>query len=151
WKLGPPLEAPASRDAKGYEPRPEWYFLGLFQLLRLKLFQGRAMVLGTAVIPGVLALLAISLPWLDRNPERRPPRRPVARAAGVLLLVGFASLTIAGALEPGSHLPPPPRLRVGDGSYVPPPSPPIEPPIAPSDPAKGGATPVGDGRKKVLA
>ncbi len=149
WKLGPPLEAPASRDAKGYEPRPEWYFLGMFQLL--KLFEGRAMLLGTAVIPGAVGLLVVLLPWLDRNPERRPARRPVAIAAGVLLLAGFGTLTLAGARDKGSHLPPPPRLRVGDGSYVPPPSPPIEPPINAPDPKQGGSAPAADGGKAKLA
>jgi len=149
WKLGPPLEAPASREAEGYQPRPEWYFLGLFQLL--KLFEGRAMIVGTALLPGLVAALAALLPWLDRNPERKAARRPVAIAAGVLLIAGFGSLTIAGARDPGSHLPPPPRLHVGDGSYVPPPSPPIEPPITPPDPKKGDAPPDGDPRKKLLA
>jgi ubiquinol-cytochrome c reductase cytochrome b subunit len=149
WKLGPPLEAPASRDAKGYLPRPEWYFLGMFQLL--KLFEGRAMIVGTAILPGLLTLLVVLLPWIDRNPERRPARRPVALAAGVLLLLGFGSLTLAGASDKGSHLPPPPRLRVGDGSYVPPPSPPIEPPIVPPDAAKGGEKAGGSAKGELAA
>jgi quinol-cytochrome oxidoreductase complex cytochrome b subunit len=72
WKLGPPLEAPASREAEGYQPRPEWYFLGLFQLL--KLFEGRAMLIGTALLPGLVAALVALLPWLDRNPERKAAR-----------------------------------------------------------------------------
>ncbi len=33
-----PLEETASRDAAGFTPRPEWYFLWLFQLL--KYFKG---------------------------------------------------------------------------------------------------------------
>ena len=144
WKLGPPLEAPASREAEGYEPRPEWYFLGLFQLL--KIFEGRTMLIGTVLLPGLIAALVALLPWLDRNPERRAARRPVAIAAGVLLIVGFGALTIAGARDPGSHLPPPPRLHVGDGSYVPPPSPPIEPPITAPDEKNGGAALSNDGR-----
>lgn len=128
WKLGPPLEAPANRDAQGYEPRPEWYFLGLFQLLRLKLFEGRAVVFATAVIPGALSILLVLLPWLDRSPERAPARRPIVVSIGALLFVALVVLTIQGSLDKGSHLPPPPRVRIGDGSYVPPPSPPIKPP-----------------------
>jgi ubiquinol-cytochrome c reductase cytochrome b subunit len=126
WKLGPPLEAPANRDAGGYVPRPEWYFLGLFQLL--KYFEGPAIVVGTALIPGALTLLLVLVPWLDRSPERAPSRRKIVVATGVLLFAAFGALTILGARDKGSHLPPPPRVRVGDGSYVPPPSPPIEPP-----------------------
>lgn len=139
--LGPPLEAPADRDARGYDPRPEWYFLGLFQLL--KLFEGERVVIGTVWIPGGLALLALLLPWLDRNPERAPARRPVALAAGVVLLAAIAGLTIWGAWSsPTNRRPPPPRVPAGDGSWVPPPSPPIEPPgpAALPAPADGGAS-----------
>src|SRR6185436_15086906 len=122
WHFGPPLEAPADRDAKGYDPRPEWYFLGLFQLL--KLFKGDAVVIGTALIPGGLGLLALLLPWLDRNRERAPAKRPVAVAIGVILLGALGGMTVWGAKSsPGNHRPPPPRVPVGDGSYVPPQSP----------------------------
>jgi quinol-cytochrome oxidoreductase complex cytochrome b subunit/mono/diheme cytochrome c family protein len=138
WKLGPPLEAPASRDAQGYLPRPEWYFLGLFQLL--KYFEGPAIVVGTALIPGTLTLLLVLAPWLDRSPERAPSRRKLAVAIGSVLFIAFGALTIAGAMDKGSHVPPPPRVRVGDGSYVPPPSPPIEPPAKGSGASKEGGT-----------
>jgi hypothetical protein len=49
WKGAPPLEAPADPTSSNYIPRPEWYFLGLFQLL--KYFPGRWEVIGALVIP----------------------------------------------------------------------------------------------------
>ena len=39
WKGAPALEPPADPTSSDYIPRPEWYFLGLFQLL--KYFPGR--------------------------------------------------------------------------------------------------------------
>jgi ubiquinol-cytochrome c reductase cytochrome b subunit len=150
--VGPPLEAPANRDATGYEPRPEWYFLGLFQLL--KVFPGRLVVVATAIVPGGLALLALLLPWIDRSRERAPSRRPVAVTVGIVVLATVAALTVAGAYDaPHSESKPPLRLPVGDGSYVPPSSPPISPPSKPDDPtaAKNGAKSDDPARAALLA
>jgi ubiquinol-cytochrome c reductase cytochrome b subunit len=133
--LGPPLEGPANRDAKGYDPRPEWYFLGVFQLLKVPWFKGDNIVFATVVIPGALGLIALLLPWLDRNRERAPGKRPIAVAAGVILIGTMAGLTIQAARDlPKNTSKPPPYVPAGDGSYVPPSSPPMEPPRAKPDP-----------------
>ena len=65
WSGAPPLEGPADPSDGTYVPRPEWYFLGLFQLL--KYFPGRWEVVGAMVIAGVVALLLALLPWIDRG------------------------------------------------------------------------------------
>ena len=74
-QLGPPAN-PA--DAQ-YIPRPEWYYLPIFQWL--KYWHGAASVVGILVIPAVLAVAIIVLPFLDRGIERRPWKRPVAMGA----------------------------------------------------------------------
>lgn len=74
-QLGPPAN-PA--DAQ-YIPRPEWYYLPIFQWL--KYWHGAASVVGILVIPSVLVVAIIALPFLDRSVERRPWRRPVAMGA----------------------------------------------------------------------
>jgi ubiquinol-cytochrome c reductase cytochrome b subunit len=74
-KLGPPAN-PA--DAQ-YIPRPEWYYLPIFQWL--KYWHGAASVVGILIIPAALAMAVISLPFLDRSVERRPWKRPVAMGA----------------------------------------------------------------------
>ena len=94
WRGMPALEAPADPADATYTPRPEWYFLGLFQLL--KYFPGRWEIVGALVIPG-LALGALALlPWIDRGPERDPRRRRgiLAAADGGRRLV--VALTTAG-------------------------------------------------------
>ncbi len=45
-------------------------------------------------------VLLILLPFIDRNPERHPLRRPIAMLAGVTTIVAMAYLTIQGALAP---------------------------------------------------
>lgn len=99
WRLGAPLEERADPGNTDYVPRPEWYFLGLQQLLRL--FQGRFEVLGSFVLPTLGALLFAGLPWLDRNPERAARRRPLAMAAGALAALAAVGLTAWGAVEIG--------------------------------------------------
>ena len=86
-KLGPPAN-PA--DAQ-YVPRPEWYYLPIFQWL--KYWHGSLSVLGIMVIPGVLVAAVIALPFLDRGAERRPWKRPIAMTSYgfvMLMLVGLA-------------------------------------------------------------
>jgi len=86
-KLGPPAN-PA--DAQ-YVPRPEWYYLPIFQWL--KYWHGSLSVLGIMVLPGVLVAAIIALPFLDRRAERRPWKRPVAMTSYgfvMLMLVGLA-------------------------------------------------------------
>jgi quinol-cytochrome oxidoreductase complex cytochrome b subunit/mono/diheme cytochrome c family protein len=79
-RLGPPAN-PA--DAQ-YVPRPEWYYLPIFQWL--KYWHGSAAVIGVLVIPALVVLAVIALPFLDRSVERRPWKRPTAMGAYAFVL-----------------------------------------------------------------
>jgi ubiquinol-cytochrome c reductase cytochrome b subunit len=97
WRGAPPLEPPADPASSDYTPRPEWYFLGFFQLL--KFFPGRYEVLGSIVIPGLVMAWLVLLPWLDRARSREPRhRRPILMpfVAGLSVLV---ALTLLGAMD----------------------------------------------------
>jgi ubiquinol-cytochrome c reductase cytochrome b subunit len=85
-KLGPPAN-PA--DAQ-YIPRPEWYYLPIFQWL--KYWHGAASIVGILVIPTVLVLAIVALPFLDRSVERRPWKRPVAMGAYAFVLFALVGL-----------------------------------------------------------
>src|SRR5436309_1569528 len=79
-----------------YDPRPEWYFFFLFELLRV-IKPPSLVVLATVGIPTVLLLLVVLLPFYDRNPERRPERRPIATTFGVAAIGAMLYLTYLGA------------------------------------------------------
>jgi ubiquinol-cytochrome c reductase cytochrome b subunit len=85
-QLGPPAN-PADTQ---YVPRPEWYYLPIFQWL--KYWHGAASVVGILVIPTILALAVIALPFLDRSIERRPWKRPVAMGAYAFVLFALVGL-----------------------------------------------------------
>jgi len=86
------LGAPADPLNKAnYTPEPAWYFFGVYQLL--KYFPGKLDVLAMVGLPvlGIGGLFA--LPWLDRNPNRKARKRPIAMSVAAVLVVGMTFLT----------------------------------------------------------
>lgn len=95
--FGVPLEARADPADTSYTPRPEWYFLFIFQLL--KYFPGQLEVIGVFVIPTFFLLLLFGLPFLDRSPKRHPLDRPWVTGATSLVVIAVAFLTVQALLE----------------------------------------------------
>ena len=93
-----PLEDVADPTNADYDPRPEWYFLFLFQLL--KYFQGPFEIIGTFVIPTVGMLLLLFLPFFDRGEREVLWKRPIALTVTSLCVVAIVGLTILGASAP---------------------------------------------------
>lgn len=82
---GANLDAPADPAAESYQPRPEWYFLCLFQLL--KYFKGEQEIIGTVVIPnGVMILLAL-LPLLAFGRKHPGGMRTLAHGFSIVVVV----------------------------------------------------------------
>jgi ubiquinol-cytochrome c reductase cytochrome b subunit len=94
WFVAAPLDGPADPADASYIPRPEWYFLGLFQLL--KYFPGRWEVVGAMVLPGIALTLLVLLPWLDRSRDRDPRRRPLVLVAVAAAVCAVVTLTALG-------------------------------------------------------
>ncbi|MDG6995477.1 MAG: cytochrome bc complex cytochrome b subunit [Nitrososphaerota archaeon] len=90
--------------AANYTARPDWYFISLYQLLKLGFFAGvhepDAMALVTVGL-----ILAILLPFVDRNHRRNPMQRPVYSTLGLVFVVELIWLTIWGYLTPGQDIP----------------------------------------------
>lgn len=94
--LGVELGAKANPTTTSYEPRPEWYFFFLFELLRV--IKPPSLVgLATVGIPTIGMILLFLLPFYDRSPERRPERRPIAVATLIFVAGAMALLTYEGA------------------------------------------------------
>jgi len=95
--LGAPTEARADPADTTYTPRPEWYFLFLFQLL--KYFPPSMEVIAVMVIPTLGILLLIALPFIDRSPKRHFLNRPLASLSAVAAVAGIVVLSVLSVLE----------------------------------------------------
>lgn len=105
---GAPLEARADPADTSYTPRPEWYFLFLFQLL--KYFPPSLEVLGVVVIPTLAVILLFLLPLLDRRPQRYYINRPMVMGVTLFMIIGAVFLTVQSVRE----APPPAEVAEGD-------------------------------------
>ena len=79
--------------------KPEWYFLWIYQFIKvppLVMGPGVLAELAGIFIPAIGIVLLIILPFLDRKPERRPSKRILAMAITVLILLILAALSIWG-------------------------------------------------------
>jgi menaquinol-cytochrome c reductase cytochrome b/c subunit len=90
--MGVANEPKADPSDTAYIPRPEWYFLFLFEML--KYFPGRLEWIGTFVIPSLAVAVLFLLPFLDRNPHRHFSKRKVAISVMTVIVVGIVALTI---------------------------------------------------------
>jgi quinol-cytochrome oxidoreductase complex cytochrome b subunit len=73
---------------KPFQPRPEWYFLWLFELIGY--FPGPTAVIGTVIIPVAAALLLLFIPYIDRGEKGR--RRATMIFISLLLLFTIFTL-----------------------------------------------------------
>ncbi|MDP4162285.1 MAG: c-type cytochrome [Bacillota bacterium] len=88
-----PLERIADPTDTGYIPLPDWYFLFLYQLLKYSYASGPYTVIGAMIIPGLAFGGLLLAPFIDRGPERRPSKRPLATSFMLLALVAIVFLT----------------------------------------------------------
>lgn len=87
------LEEPANPLHTPEHTKPEWYFLFLYQALKLV---PRIIGVTVPLIGGVILLL---LPLLDRNPQVPARKRPIAVSVGIIILIAIIALTIWGWLS----------------------------------------------------
>jgi ubiquinol-cytochrome c reductase cytochrome b subunit len=90
----PPFSGPKDVMITSYVPKPEWYFLFLYQ--SLKAFHAKWEPIGTLGIPLFVVLLLLFLPFFDRSPERNPRRRPAAVIGYLIFISWVITLAIVG-------------------------------------------------------
>jgi ubiquinol-cytochrome c reductase cytochrome b subunit len=91
-----PLGRLADPTDTAFIPRPEWYFLFLFQTL--KFFKGPLEVVGAVVLPGVAVLTLFLVPFIDRGPMVRLGKRAFAFTFAFLGIVAWTGLTTAAVM-----------------------------------------------------
>ncbi len=95
--LGVPREPPANPGDSSYIPRPEWYFLWAFQIL--KYFPGQLEGVAIVGLGVAMAVGLFGLPFFDRGPKRHPLNRPIASAAMCLIVIGLVTLSVLATLS----------------------------------------------------
>ena len=90
-----PFSGPADPSDSAFQPRPEWNFLFLYQLL--KLFKGPFEVIGTVGIPVIIIVILISVPFLDKNKSHSPLKRSGMMTGGLLFVLFVLAYTIIGS------------------------------------------------------
>lgn len=94
WHFGAPLERMANPSETGYVPRPEWFFLYMFQFL--KYFPGELEFVGAVLIPAITVVVFLILPYVDTSPHRVPRRRPYAMALATVVFCVISGLGLMG-------------------------------------------------------
>jgi menaquinol-cytochrome c reductase cytochrome b/c subunit len=95
--VGVANEPKADPSDSSYVPRPEWYFLFLFQMLRY--FPGVLEWVGTTIIPGIAVLALLLLPFYDRSPFRHWKKRIFAISVMSVIVIGMVALTILAVVS----------------------------------------------------
>jgi ubiquinol-cytochrome c reductase cytochrome b subunit len=95
YKFRAPLGPAASNAAANYLPRPGAQFVWLYQTL--KYVPGALGSLVGVMLPGVVLLILVALPWLDRIGIKRAinhPRRRIGAAILSMLVIFITSMTV---------------------------------------------------------
>ena len=103
-----PLNLPpeySAAAAAGYTPQPDWYFLWIYQVLKISIFEGgNGLPIALSVITLIMVVLVI-LPFIDRGETRSIARRPVFVTLGAIFVVEVATLAYWGLKTPGKIIP----------------------------------------------
>jgi quinol-cytochrome oxidoreductase complex cytochrome b subunit len=73
---------------KPFQPRPEWYFLWLFELVGY--FPGKTAIIGTVLVPVSYVVLLLLIPSIDKGKNGRLK----ATLVGISLLLSFIIFTV---------------------------------------------------------
>jgi len=110
--IGVANEPKADPSDASYIPRPEWYFLFLFEFL--KFVPGQIEWIGAAVLPGMAILVLFLLPFIDRNPRRHWSKRKFAVSVMTIIFIGIIALTVMAVI----NTPPQPETETIAGTIT---------------------------------
>src|SRR5690606_38659346 len=88
---------PLDLNDTSYVPRPEWYFLAHYELLRFT--PGPLKLLTTFVLPTLVVAVLVVLPWLDRAPSSAVRARKTVVGGALFAASAIIGLTLFGVLN----------------------------------------------------
>lgn len=81
--------------------QPEWYLMAVYAGIKT----GVDPVFAGMVVPGVLLLIFVLMPWIDPAYSRHPRNRRIATIYGAIMVGEFVAFTVYGMLTPGEQIP----------------------------------------------
>ena len=87
---------PADPSDSSFKPRPEWYFMAPFYML--KIFPSSLEIVPTVVGPALLFIVLMVFPFFDTKVERSPTKRPVAMVVMVVSVLLTVVFTVLGLM-----------------------------------------------------
>jgi ubiquinol-cytochrome c reductase cytochrome b subunit len=103
-----PLTLPAEYSptvASQSIPQPDWYFLWIYQVLKISVFEGpQGLPYALSAITVVFIILII-LPFIDRGSKRSISKRPVYVTLGLTFVGEVILLSYWGMVTPGETIP----------------------------------------------
>jgi quinol-cytochrome oxidoreductase complex cytochrome b subunit len=90
--------------AAQYASQPDWYFLWIYQVLKIQVFEGPGLTVALGLVSLVFVALVL-LPFLDRGKTRRIESRRNWVTLGLIFVAEVAVLTVWGYETPGAIIP----------------------------------------------
>jgi len=98
----PPQYSP--QLAAQYTPQPDWYFLWIYQILKISVFEGPGLPVAMSLVT-LLFLLLFLLPFIDRSEKKRLVDRPIFVTLGLMFVAELIVLAYWGLITPGQIIP----------------------------------------------
>ncbi len=95
----------SAQAASQYVPQPDWYFLWIYQILKVSVFEGSAGLAAALSFITVIFIALFLLPFIDRGKSREMSRRPVYTTLGFVFVGEVALLSYWGLVSPGETIP----------------------------------------------
>ncbi|MDE1852886.1 MAG: cytochrome bc complex cytochrome b subunit [Thaumarchaeota archaeon] len=103
-----PLSLPpeySAAAASQYIPQPDWYFLWIYQVLKVSIFEGPEGLAAALSVVTIVFVALFVLPFIDRGKVRQPSRRPIYTTLGLVFVGEVAVLSYWGLVTPGLIIP----------------------------------------------
>lgn len=99
----PPEYTPLA--ASQYTPQPDWYFLWIYQILKVSVFEGTTGLATALSLITLVFIVLILLPFIDRGEKKAISRRPMYITLGLVFVAEVAVLSYWGLVTPGQTIP----------------------------------------------
>jgi len=103
--------------AAQYTPQPDWYFLWIYQILKISIFEGAGLPIALSLVTLVFVMLFL-LPFVDKGETRRIRDRPKFVTLGLILVGELLVLAYWGLITPGQVIPTSEAVLVLGGTAV---------------------------------